>query len=59
MLDEETIRKPEEDLELEPWELDCWFPLRDGKGEITGRLHVNVSWRPEVKVHDDELLQVP
>jgi hypothetical protein len=32
--------------------------IRDPKGEITGRLHYVVSWRPEVKVHDDELLQV-
>ena len=29
----------EQELELEPWELDCWFPIRDQKGEITGRLH--------------------
>jgi Ca2+-binding EF-hand superfamily protein len=47
----------DEQEELEPWSMDRTFPIRDQKGEITGRLHFTLDWKPEVKVHDDNLLE--
>ena len=108
MFDEETIRKPAEELELvmraskmyvnishawllnyrlyvnrsrgswiagfrsaikrvrffsHAWSLDfCahthFVNTMLSKGEITGRVHCNIRWKPEVSIHDDELLQV-
>ena len=46
----------DEQEELEPWSLNQWFPVRDSKGEITGRLHFTLAWKPDVKIHDDSIL---
>lgn len=47
----------DEKEELEPWSMNLWFPIRDQKGQITGRLHFSLDWKPDVKIHDDNLLE--
>eukprot|EP01052_Picozoa_sp_SAG31_P004376 SAG31_NODE_181_length_21114_cov_99.705211_2_plen_1026_part_00 len=42
---------------MEPWRMDVWFPVRDAKkGETTGRLHIEIMWKPILAVHDADLL---
>ena len=36
--------------------MDIWFPIRDPKGATSGRLHLEIEWKPKTAIHDADLL---